>query len=66
LDLRYLLSLGIGSGSPFALAAARALLDSPNLTVEEIAKKAMDIASDLCIYTNKNFVMEILEPSTEQ
>lgn len=51
--------IGIGSGGPYALAAARALLDS-SLTAEEIAKKAMKIAADICIYTNETIIMEKL------
>ena len=49
--------IGIGSGGPFALAAARALL-SLDLSAEEIARRAMKIAADICIYTNENVVIE--------
>ncbi|MGH1419627.1 MAG: ATP-dependent protease subunit HslV [Hyphomicrobiaceae bacterium] len=52
--------MGIGSGGNFALAAARALLDQP-LEAEEIARKAMSIAADICVYTNNNFVVETLD-----
>jgi ATP-dependent HslUV protease, peptidase subunit HslV len=48
---------GIGSGGPFALAAARALLPL-DLPAEEIARRAMKIAADICIYTNDNLVVE--------
>lgn len=48
----------IGSGSNYALAAAKALLKNTNLSAREIAEKAMDIASDICIYTNKNIIVE--------
>ncbi|HUO93440.1 MAG TPA: ATP-dependent protease subunit HslV [Rhizomicrobium sp.] len=48
---------GIGSGGPFALAAARALLPL-DLPAEEIARRAMKIAADICIYTNDNLVIE--------
>jgi ATP-dependent HslUV protease subunit HslV len=51
--------MGIGSGGNFALAAARALIDQP-LDAEEIAKKAMAIAADICVYTNTNLVLESL------
>ena len=51
--------IGIGSGGPFALAAARALIDL-DLPAEAIAKKAMKIAADICIYTNENVVIETL------
>jgi ATP-dependent HslUV protease subunit HslV len=52
--------IGIGSGGPFALAAARALVDVENLDAEAIARKSLEIAADLCIYTNKNIIMESL------
>ncbi len=51
--------IGIGSGGPFALAAARALVDS-DLDAESIARKAMTIAADLCVYTNSHILMERL------
>ncbi len=51
--------MGIGSGGNFALAAARALLDQP-LEAEEIARKAMAIAAEICVYTNDNLVVESL------
>ena len=54
--------IGIGSGGPFALAAARALL-AGDLAAEEIAKRAMKIAADICIYTNENIVIESLSIS---
>ncbi|MGD9538674.1 MAG: ATP-dependent protease subunit HslV [Alphaproteobacteria bacterium] len=50
--------IGIGSGGPYALAAARALIDLDNLDAEAIAEKAMGIAADLCIYTNRALVIE--------
>ena len=52
--------IGIGSGGVYALAAARALMDQEKLSAEEIAKKAMTIASGICIYTNSNFTIEKL------
>jgi ATP-dependent HslUV protease subunit HslV len=51
---------GIGSGGSFALAAARAMIDM-DLTAEEIARKALMIAADLCVFTNTNLVIEKLE-----
>ena len=48
---------GIGSGGPYALAAARALIDSP-LDAEAIVRKSLDIAAEICIYTNRNVVVE--------
>jgi ATP-dependent HslUV protease, peptidase subunit HslV len=52
--------IGIGSGGPYALAAARALIDVDGLDAEAIARKAMGIAADICIYTNRNIVIESL------
>jgi len=52
-------AMGIGSGGNYALAAARALLDGA-LDAEAIARKAMAIASDICVYTNRNIVVEKL------
>jgi ATP-dependent HslUV protease subunit HslV len=56
--------MGIGSGGNYALAAARALLDQP-LDAETIARKAMAIAAEICVYTNDNLVIESL-PSTRR
>src|SRR4051794_15422701 len=53
--------IGIGSGGTYALAAARALVDLDGLTAEEIARKAMRIASGICVYTNENIVIETLD-----
>ena len=52
--------IGIGSGGAYALSAARALVDQDKLSAEDIAKKAMTIAADICIYTNSNFTIEKL------
>ncbi len=52
--------IGIGSGGAFALAAARALIGQDGLSAEEIARRAMDIAADICVYTNHNLVIEKL------
>jgi ATP-dependent HslUV protease subunit HslV len=52
--------IGIGSGGNFALAAARALIGIPGLTAEEIARKAMKIAADICVYTNNNVIVETI------
>ena len=51
--------IGIGSGGNFALAAARALLPF-DLTAEDIAKRAMKIAGDICVYTNQEITLEAL------
>src|SRR5580704_9987529 len=52
--------IAIGSGGNYALAAARALIDVEGLDAESIARKAMDIAADICVYTNHNLVIEKL------
>ena len=52
--------IGIGSGGNFALAAARALIAIDGLAAEEIAQRAMAIAADLCIHTNRNITIETL------
>jgi len=52
--------IGIGSGGAFATAAARALIDVDGLDACAIGRKAMGIASDMCVYTNKNWVEETL------
>ncbi|KAF2075404.1 hypothetical protein CYY_003283 [Polysphondylium violaceum] len=53
--------LSIGSGGDFALSAARALLTVEDMDPEEIAKRSMKIAADICIYTNHNFIMEVID-----
>jgi ATP-dependent HslUV protease, peptidase subunit HslV len=52
--------IGIGSGGNYALAAARALIDMPGLDAEQVARKAMKIAADICVYTNTNLTVESL------
>ena len=53
--------VAIGSGGPYAQAAARALLENTPMPPEEIVKQALTIAGDMCIYTNQQHVIEILE-----
>tara|TARA_B100000686_G_C16470740_1_gene801979 strand:+ start:220 stop:771 length:552 start_codon:yes stop_codon:yes gene_type:complete len=53
--------LGIGSGGPYAISAAKALLNNTELNAEEIAKKSLKIAADICVYTNHNIVIEKIE-----
>ncbi|MBM3357238.1 MAG: ATP-dependent protease subunit HslV [Betaproteobacteria bacterium] len=53
--------LAIGSGGPYAQAAARALLENTELAPEEIVRKSLVITGDLCIYTNQQHVIELLE-----
>jgi ATP-dependent HslUV protease, peptidase subunit HslV len=55
--------MGIGSGGNYALAAARALMDTPT-SAEQIARKAMAIAADICVYTNRNLVLEQLDSAS--
>jgi len=52
--------MAIGSGGPFATAAARALVDSTELSAKEIVERALHIAADICIYTNHNLTLEAL------
>ena len=52
--------IGIGSGGNYALAAARALIDRGDMNAEAIARKAMAIAGEICIYTNNNITIESL------
>ena len=51
----------VGSGGNFALAAARALLDHTEMDAEAVARRAMEIAADICVYTNGNLTVETLE-----
>lgn len=50
----------IGSGGPYALAAARALMEHSSLDAEGIARTALEITADICIYTNNRIVVEVL------
>lgn len=53
--------LAVGSGGPYALAAARALArNAPDLTAADIARKSLEIASEICVYTNDRIVVEEL------
>jgi ATP-dependent HslUV protease subunit HslV len=53
--------IAIGSGGPYAQAAAKALLDNTDLAPHDIVKRALSIAGDLCIYTNQQHTIEVLE-----
>ena len=55
--------IGIGSGGSYALAAARALISVEGLNAEDIARKSMSIAADICVYTNSNLTIESLDVS---
>ena len=52
--------IAIGSGGNYALAAARALMSVPDLSAEEIARRSMKIAGDICVYTNHSLVVEVI------
>lgn len=47
-------------------AAARALIDLPDLSAEDVARKAMKVAASMCVYTNDNFMVEIIEEKSEE
>ena len=53
--------MAIGSGGPFAQAAARAMLDNTNLDARSIVEKGLEIAASICVYTNRNLTLEELE-----
>lgn len=57
--------VSIGSGGSFALSAATALLENTEMPAEDIVKKSMKIAGDMCIYTNHNIIVEKLEKKSE-
>jgi len=52
--------IAIGSGGPYAKAAAHALLENTELDARTVTEKALTIAASICIYTNKNFTIETL------
>jgi ATP-dependent HslUV protease, peptidase subunit HslV len=56
----------IGSGGPYALAAARALIDNTQMPARRIAEEAMKIAGKTCIYTNENFIIEELSAAAQE
>ncbi|MBT7613361.1 MAG: ATP-dependent protease subunit HslV [Rhodospirillaceae bacterium] len=53
--------IGIGSGGNYALSAARALSPIEELSAEEIARRSLEIAADICVYTNRNVTLEMLD-----
>ncbi|WP_419419379.1 ATP-dependent protease subunit HslV [Legionella sp. D16C41] len=57
--------IAIGSGGPFAQAAARALLRNTDLTAREIVERSLNIAGEICIYTNDHLTIEELESDSE-
>jgi len=56
--------MAIGSGGPFAQAAARALLQNTELSAREIVEKGLGIAADICVFTNRNLTIEELDADT--
>ncbi len=56
--------IAIGSGGNYALAAARALMGVPGLDAAEIARRAMGIAADICVYTNRSLIIETLDAAS--
>jgi ATP-dependent HslUV protease subunit HslV len=53
-------ALAIGSGGNFAEAAARALLDNTELSAQDIVEKSLNIAADICVFTNHNLTIETI------
>ena len=53
--------LGIGSGGPYAISAAKALINNTELSAEKIALRSLSIAADICVYTNHNIVLERID-----
>ncbi|MBS0002811.1 MAG: ATP-dependent protease subunit HslV, partial [Thioalkalivibrio sp.] len=58
--------IAIGSGGPYAQAAARALLENTELPAREIVERSLGIAADICIYTNHQITLEQLWPENRQ
>ena len=58
--------MAIGSGGPFAQSAARALLENTELSAREIVEKSLNIAAEICIYTNHNLRIEELDAQTQE
>jgi len=53
--------IGIGSGGAYALSAARALIDIDGLSAEDVARKSMGIAADICVFTNTHLTLEVID-----
>jgi ATP-dependent HslUV protease subunit HslV len=56
--------IAIGSGGNYALAAARALVDNTDLSARDIVEKSLNIAADICVFTNGNLTIEVLESAS--
>ena len=57
--------MAIGSGGPYAQAAARALLENTKLSAVDIVRKGLAIAGDICVFTNHNLTIEELDSDSE-
>ena len=53
--------IGIGSGGAYALSAARALIDIDGLSAEDVARKSMAVAADICVFTNTHLTLEVID-----
>jgi ATP-dependent HslUV protease, peptidase subunit HslV len=53
--------IGIGSGGPYAIAAARSLMKHTNLSAEQITREALGVAAGICVYTNSNITVEVIK-----
>ncbi len=58
--------MAVGSGGPYAQAAARALLSSTEFSAEEIVRRALEIAADICVFTNRNVVIQTLTTTDQK
>ena len=58
--------IGVGSGGNYALASARALLENSDLSAREIVEKSLNIAADICVFTNANLTIEELKAESNQ
>jgi len=58
--------IAIGSGGSYAQSAATALLENPSLDAKTIADKALNIAGDICVYTNHQLIIETLEKKSKE
>ncbi|MGI9215371.1 MAG: HslU--HslV peptidase proteolytic subunit, partial [Gammaproteobacteria bacterium] len=56
--------MAIGSGGPYAQAAAKALLDNTKLDAKKIVEKSLEVASNICIFTNNHRTIEVIEWNT--
>lgn len=59
-------SIAIGSGGSFAQAAARALVDNTDLPADEVVKRSMQIAADICVFTNDHLTLEVIDEAGDE